>query len=786
MATNAYGQPHPQMPIFVPPGQSTGSIPHPAAVPTQTFIQYFDPNALCHSIATQIRRLYGLDPSGANTRNDVARLTLLRDAVMWNDSFYLVLSQLFCLDSKHGGQEGLPQSVRGVSPESWRRLGSLLCDNNSLMPLSIGWFAEFPTPVMDVYSAQLEGFRAAYETQVAHVCAFLSELPKVWDKLVNASFKRLAPPLVEDMPRSLPLHSPILQTTAFRAIARILWAQTKSPHQGAGIEALVSLHQHDQSRYHRGLVWTNENKKAAYAALYRVFDMYRKSATASVVGRNHAMPPYHIPNDILQVFGIQPAFATNPNLAQPATTQQRHTSSSGNAPASSSFSPQPQQFIMAQNAPALQSQQAWLTNAVQGGRTRQAQNGATPVLPSSRSAAPPSHHVPRSLLPRYDDHPRAQPTHPDGAKSALHQAHLRSPILSAADVAGTKQKLYQYVEDCALGPERLNEDLSMQAFTFDLRDDCMDKLPRTISGGTNGHRPTQLLLESSKQYRLRCCQIDKKTWFPTLSSWTEADNVWPENVMFDLNGTPLETRRKLQHGRDLPVNVSHLIQPGINTLTVIILRLAIDTSEFNYAVGIEVVAVTSQQSLLSNVTKLDPEESLNSIKQSLAVPPGSDDDELMTVSSTVTLKLFDPISGSQIFARPVRGENCKHRDPFDLEIFLSQTQTPKNSAPGAPSTIDTWRCPICRKDVRPPTLIEDGFLVEVRRMLEREGKLDARAIVVEADGQWRIKAEEKTRVRSANLEREESVAARARKPAPLGAYLFLFSREGIEGVEGVE
>ncbi|KAK3674141.1 hypothetical protein LTR78_005988 [Recurvomyces mirabilis] len=763
MLPTQYSQQSPQLPVFIPPGQSTSFVPNPAAVPTQTFAQYFDVNVLCQAIATQIQRLHNLDPSGANTRNDVARLTLSRDAVVQNDSFYLVLSQLFCLNSKPGGQKELPQSIRGVGRESWRRLGSLLCDNNSLVPPSINWFAEFPVPVMDVYSTQLEGFRAAYETQVAHVCTFLSELPKEWDKLVNASIERLAPPLVQDMACSLSLYSPILQTTAFRAIARTFWSQTKPAHQESGIETLVSLHQQDQARYYRGLFWSPENKKAAYVAMYRVYigwkthdDMYRNSAAASGAG----MPHYHIPNDVLQIFGMQPPFVAtnpNPNPAPPAPAHHRQPSGSGNAPSPFFFSPQQQQFLMEQNVTALQNQQACLINAAGGGRTRQSQSRPTPVLPL-QPPAPPLQHDPRCILPRINDCPRAQPTHPDSTKSALHQAHLSSPILSAADVDDVKPKLYRYVEDCALGPEHLDKDMPMQAFTFNLRDDCMDRLPSVISGGSNKQRPTQSLLESSKQYRLRCCQIDMKTGFPTLSSWTEADNLWPENVMFDLNGTPLETRRKLQHGRYLPIDVTHLVQPGTNTLTVVNIRLTIDTSDFNYAVGIEVVGVTSHESLVSNVKMLSAGESLKAIKLSLSAPPDTaDDDDLTISSSTLTLKLFDPISGSQIFARPVRGENCKHRDPFDLEIFLSQTQTPKNAAPGSPSTVDTWRCPICRKGVRPQTLIEDGFLVEVRGVLEKEGRLNTRAIVVEADGRWRFKAEEKTGVRSRSLEREEGV-----------------------------
>jgi hypothetical protein len=59
--------------------------------------------------------------------------------------------------------------------------------------------------------------------------------------------------------------------------------------------------------------------------------------------------------------------------------------------------------------------------------------------------------------------------------------------------------------------------------------------------------------------------------------------------------------------------------------------------------------------------------------------------------------------------------------------------------------------------VRPQTLLVDGFLVEVRKELERKGMLTTRAIVVEGDGRWTAKEEEKSGVRSESPERDERV-----------------------------
>ena len=55
--------------------------------------------------------------------------------------------------------------------------------------------------------------------------------------------------------------------------------------------------------------------------------------------------------------------------------------------------------------------------------------------------------------------------------------------------------------------------------------------------------------------------------------------------------------------------------------------------------------------------------------------------------------------------------------------------------------MDEWRCPLCKADARPQSLVVDGFLVEVRAKLAERGLLGTRSIIVEADGSWKPKAE---------------------------------------------
>ncbi|EME82777.1 uncharacterized protein MYCFIDRAFT_211154 [Pseudocercospora fijiensis CIRAD86] len=154
------------------------------------------------------------------------------------------------------------------------------------------------------------------------------------------------------------------------------------------------------------------------------------------------------------------------------------------------------------------------------------------------------------------------------------------------------------------------------------------------------------------------------------------------------------------------------------------------------------------------------------MKKTLAGYDNGEDDDFAVTSSSMIIKVFDPYSSSKLVDTPVRGQKCLHKDVFDLEIFLSMC---KREQPGWPSVVDCWRCPLCRGDVRPQTLILDEFLAKVVADLKSRNLTDTRAIVLEADGSWKPRAEERTGVRSPSLEREmRGSASRSVPPATAG------------------
>ena len=294
----------------------------------------------------------------------------------------------------------------------------------------------------------------------------------------------------------------------------------------------------------------------------------------------------------------------------------------------------------------------------------------------------------------------------------------------------------------------------MQAVTFNMSSNDLTATPKTTPLEIAGGRPVRTVSEQSKLYRLKCASYPVGG-FQTESAWVTADNNWPENVCFSLNGYSLETRRKLHHGRYLPIDVNSYLKAGANTLTVNVNRSSVDRRALKYVVAIEMIGVITHTNVVDKLPVIPAEDSLTAIRKSLGGEEAPDDDVMLT-SSTLTVKLFDPYSGCRIFDTPVRGASCLHEDCFDLQTFLGQC---KREKPGSPTVVDCWRCPLCKGDVRPQTLVIDGWLVEVRKELEKRGRLDTRAIVVEADGSWTPREEERTGVRSPSLEREERAAS---------------------------
>jgi hypothetical protein len=702
---------------------------------------------------------------------DEGRKALAQEAMEKQDHFYLILSQLFCLHTCAPGL--LPRHLDTVDASSWQCLERLLCPNQAVTPTVVQWFAEFPAPLHMVLES---GDREFFINQLGIIESFLQVLPRRWDIIIEISKRTLAPPLTQDLIEQLYLISPVLQTTSFRAIARVFWGE-----DNPGLRFLESLHAVDQHTYAHQMWRRNEGeKRIAYDIYSQVYHAWRSSVMS---GKAFAPPP------ACNYFHIQP---------QSMGTPINITATCDQSAARQRQLMQTNDHMLAQQ----QQQQVSEPAAAQHGLRMQGNNRTTlrhqtlapsllqhlyyqpdpagqqisspysPAAPGNRSSAPapahivpssPQHHTPNNmapalsrLLPPENALPRALPVQPDTNRVSLHQALLRSPIPASEQLHTIEQPLYRHVRGYALRPTKLDPTLCAQQIVIPMNDDQMKNVPTTVPT-LPGEPGARILNSGSILYRLRCSKMPAGKGFDSESLWVTAENVWPDHLSFELNGKHLEARRKLHHGRYLPVDLSSTLRVGTNMLSVYALPFKGDPTI--YVVAIEAIRVSTHTTIVAAVPTIPSEASLNSIKRSLGSPsdPDDDDDFIMT-SSTLTIPIFDPYRADRICDDPVRGATCLHRECFDLETFLSQC---KREQPGFPCVPDCWRCPICKGDVRPQKLVRDGFLLHVREELEKKGLLSTRAIVVDADGTWKPRVEEASGIRSPSLEREEEAAAAA-------------------------
>jgi hypothetical protein len=355
-------------------------------------------------------------------------------------------------------------------------------------------------------------------------------------------------------------------------------------------------------------------------------------------------------------------------------------------------------------------------------------------------------------MPGVNDPPPPQPAQPNPSMSALHQAHLRDPILKRASQNGREKSsntsLYQTVAYYLLPPRQLEAGSLVHDWTFGLSIEEFGHIATTVPAEF-GQRSTRILAEDSHQYRLRCSKIGQAQGSPINErNWTLSDTSFPLYMYLTLNGKNLEMRRKLHHGKDLPIDLTDHLVAGQNTLQVLLNTNPEDSDPSYYALAIETVIVRSEESIKQACEERMriADDVLGSIKKSLNNSGTADDDDLIVVSGNVTIDMVDPITQSNSLEMPVRGRECTHWSCFDLEAFLktrapAEAQTRDKLQDLGISAVDVWRCPICRGDARPESLVADGFVLEARKNLVKDGKQKTRAIIVEADGSWRAKPE---------------------------------------------
>ncbi|KAJ9646509.1 hypothetical protein H2199_002558 [Coniosporium tulheliwenetii] len=742
-----------------PSGQArTPAVPHSHL--SQSGASSSSSAANCSSISclrsiqaylTSIGGLQALNPI------EQSRMQLLEEAANIQDRSYLTLHQLMCVSSINVVL--LPSELLSMPRQhlttAMKLIEQVLCPNYNLGRNTLQWFASFPVSISKPVWSDM------YQSEIRKFMAFVNRAGQRWQSFQDYYQQAFYPPLAHEIAEQLAIDSPVLQKVVFLAVLRQIWGNESSPWVSLAEDAF----REDQQRYQLRKSHGNATSWAEHSQVRRRY-LELLARHKETVRAAYAVPPMGTPN--LQGAMQPPAsrIPANINVAHvrsqsmespPSThirSQTGQMQGSGqilqNLRTASVAVPMlpSQQFTYPVQPIIQQHQQGSIQQSVQPARLIQ----PVPSSPQTRQLVPSHRHaaqaavswqpfVSRPLLPTTGE-PRPQPTHPDSAVSALHQAHLRSPILRPKQGDWeANNPLYQYVKSFAMPPRPVVPSQPIQSWSFTVATEDFSLIPRDVLS-RDGSPPSRIIGEDSVTYRLRCSKISDQVQGE--STWVISDNTMPSYFYPQINGKPLQIRRKLQHGKDLPIDVTPYIRAGHNLLAVFVNRTADEPSPTAYAFAVEAIGLKSHDNIKQDclTSRLIPsEQSLASIKASLCDTP-DDDGDIVVVSSTLSINLFDPFSASKIFDIPVRGQSCLHRDCFDLETFL---ETRKRSQPGWPSAVDEWRCPLCKADVRPQSLVVDGFLVDVRAKLADQGLLNTRSIIVEADGSWRPKPEKAAR-----------------------------------------
>lgn len=339
---------------------------------------------------------------------------------------------------------------------------------------------------------------------------------------------------------------------------------------------------------------------------------------------------------------------------------------------------------------------------------------------------------------------------------SLHQAHARSPDRTRR-IEDDDERYYQSVRSFAMEPFRLECYHPAIEITVTPEDSsllCREK-PLPLIDGQKSVLTVREYTNGSLRYRLRCCQVTSDKPIAE-SEWVVKETSWPDHIFPHFNAQKLIVRRGTHHGKDLPVELTDFVIPGVNRLKVALTSVAPmrDKKVKRFYMAIEILETVSHSQVLNYVWAnglTDREETLEKVRRRVNAVPEEDGiaviDRTGSTTSELSIDLTDPFSAS-IFAVPARGATCTHMECFDLETWLKTRPVkqaikcghqklcicPKYAEPSEP---DKWKCPICFADARPRSLRIDSFLLDVRRRLEQQNKLDTKSILVAADGTWR-------------------------------------------------
>jgi hypothetical protein len=659
---------------------------------------------------------------------DGRRINVLRDAIDKQDWQYLVMHQYYCMFTFT--PDLFPSDLRRLPglPQALTILQDVLDLNEKLSLAVLSFFSNFPYSLDRIREKWPTGF---YE-QTQMFCSFVEHAPR-YDQLKLTCETRRFPPVAWELAHYLGLGSATFQRLLFTACLRSIWRGVQSNTQQSLYEArAISIFQQTQASYSQRLAelgarrYSDPEELEGNRSDLNHWGLQLKQLVAEyeavmrTQGHFVATPSAMLPHaQQQQTHQAQTVFHTTPQpLTALATTQQampRGRPRTGNQASAASRVLPPQQ------------QQQPRTSQYHTPRLQQQQR----QQPQNRGRQPRQPRQPVPLLP-VSGWVQPQQRQPNPARFSLHQAHLRSPVLKAQSPASP---LYHFMQGFFKPPARLlTAHKSVEKWSFTVNAEmarCIPAIALNAAGGAD-----RIAVDAQSQtIRIRCIKWPG-TEPPNEHVWATTDTSWIPYSYFTFNGTSLQQRRKVHHGKDLPIDVTGLVKEGENILEMSVNAQTTDTFYENFLVAIEYLGVISQVSLKKRLeqNRLTAQQVLADIQRKLN--GNSEDDEVAIVESNLNITLFDPFSASKICDIPVRSRACLHNDCFDLDTFL-ETRRRKGDA----SVPDQWRCPICNVDARPQYLVVDGFLEEVKKVLDAQGRSNTRAIIVHQDGSWKLKAE---------------------------------------------
>ena len=608
------------------------------------------------------------------------RASILRDACIYQDTFYLCLHQIFC----RATADPLFTMQIGFGDEQFRGfevMQAILLPNGDLPSDVLQFFATFPYPDPTRASPMLAHI-------VAQVRAFLSGLDREWEDMRQTFLARGYPPFSDELRARLRLGSAVFQKVLFSSIHRQLGGMESPVWIEQGFKLFDENQRQSQERLAvNGYPPSEEQVQAEVQLLGKRYLNLRAMLQlagfqiSSVLG----MPPTGMDSQLTQPPSVGasgtapppdpislPSHTGTPSWNQDGLppSQVRHPFDQSHPHVNRLRQPPVQQHYSVTNMQQRPPQGAVNVGShIQQGQSRRqgrppmshnrqsSRPTTSPTLPStpttttsqSRNLASDSGlHVNTTasvavssssrisnqsdtlfppFLPPFGQEP-IQGINQNHRIVALHQAHLRSPkylISNVQDLVKPSMRLYQVPTGCALSPQVLGQSCPYFSWQFEISRDHLQRKAKDLlfmpdPSNPASVEPVRHVAGGSVLYRLKCIAVAASTTSTSMPEevWVTRETVWPQGVFLAINDKQLEVRRRLHHGKDLTIDLTMHVKEGLNTLTCSVLRI---TEEMklgkNFAIAVEVVEIISDERIKDLPFLLYETDAMEAITKSL-------------------------------------------------------------------------------------------------------------------------------------------------------------------------